>query len=92
MKVISFCHKYRARPACTFMQSDLRFYKLLVVTNLDTPKNDIMDSSKINSKIEGGLFHFKKFGRFKGLQCDDLKKCIFFMVWLQKLSGYNFET
>ena len=40
-KVISLCHQYRAKPACTSMQSD-RLYQLQVLTLkmiMDSPKN-----------------------------------------------------
>ena len=52
----SLCHQYRARPACTFVQSDQALYywltnfHVLILISLKM----IMVSPKNN---EGGLFH-----------------------------------
>ena len=37
-KVISLCHQYRARPACTSVQSDQALYCWLANSYLDIPK------------------------------------------------------
>ena len=54
-KMINICHQYRARPTCTFVQSDKVLCIILLADYLDVPKM-IMESSK------RWIIPFKKFG------------------------------
>ena len=58
--VISLCHQYRARPACTSMRYDQALYCWLILIStlycyIDIPKND----NGQFQKREGGQVHLR---------------------------------
>ena len=94
-KVISVCQQYRARPACTSVQSDLVLYRWMsnfqASSFLNIPKM-IKDSSSKNGRW---IIPFKRFGRLRVKDVCNVGNtwpCDHVTTYLLKVSWCDNET